>query len=278
MKKTIVVAIAALFAGSVYAAQTNTGCQGNCPDSGGTTNNITNAGGAGGNGYGGTGIGIGTGIGVGGTGGQGGAGGSAVGTGGSVLGSGNSSNRNDLNQHQGQNQGQLQGQQQGQGQQQSANNRQGQKQSSNNRNDNSNSSNNSSTNTSYGSVATTAQSTSVGGDSTTYQAARIPVATAYAPNQYPTAPCVMGASLGFQAVGFGMSAGAPIKDEVCQFLEKVRSVSQVLGQPEVAREMMAAYDATYAEALQRIADRKAGVVTKKAEVTVEAPKLALIGE
>jgi hypothetical protein len=270
MKKTIVVAIAALFAGSVYAAQTNNGCQGNCPDSGGTTNNITNAGGAGGQGigYGGAG-------GAGGTGGSGGTGiamgGNAVSTGGSVLGSGNSSAtggsvsgsgnssvRSDLNQHQGQHQGQ--------------------KQSSNNRNDNSNSSNNSSTNTSYGSVATTAQSTSVGGDSTTYQAARIPVATAYAPNQYPTAPCVMGASLGFQAVGFGMSAGAPIKDEVCQFLEKVRSVSQVLGQPEVAREMMAAYDATYAEALQRIADRKAGVVTKKAEVTVEAPKLALIGE
>ncbi len=257
MKKLVIAAAIFAITNAAYAAQTNTGCQGNCPDTGSST--INNAGGAGGNatggiGYGGTGIGVGGSGGnggnggMGGIGGQGGAGGiGGTATGGSVFGSGNSSSRNDLNNHQ------QQGQLQSQGQSQDASNHQSQSSKNNNQ----------SRATSYGSVATTATSTSVSVGGDTYQAARIPVATAYAPNQYPTAPCVMGASLGFQAVGFGMSGGVPVKDEVCQFLEKVRSGSKVLGQPEVAREMMAVYDPAYAEALQRIADRKAGVTAPK---------------
>lgn len=88
------VIIAMAFAGSAYAAQTNTGCQGNCPSGGDTTN-------SGGIGYGGSGgnasaIGVGVGVGIGGTGGSGGAGGAGGngGAGGSVASSGNSKNSN----------------------------------------------------------------------------------------------------------------------------------------------------------------------------------------
>lgn len=124
-----------------------------------------------------------------------------------------------------------------------------------NKNSNTNSATNSGNNSSNSAAASNAgnnSSVSVQGDNVTYQAARIPVATAYAANQYPTAPCVMGASLGFQAVGFGASGSVPIVDSNCQLLEQVRSVAQVLGQQDVAREMMKAIPA-YAEALSRIA-------------------------
>ena len=255
--KKLVIAAACFAAMNAFASQTNNGCQGNCPDTGGTTtNNIqggaggTGYGGAGGNGFGGIGIGMGGSGGSGGQGGQGGTGGNAVatgGTGGSVVGSGNSSNRNDLSQ--GQLQGQLQGQQQGQ------------KQSSNNRNDNSNSSNNSSrnTSTSYGSVATTAQSLTVQGDVTTYQAAKIPVATAYAPNIAPTAVCMGSTTAGGQGMSFGVSFGTSWTDSNCMLLEQVRTVSVVLGQKDVAAEMMMAVPA-YAEAVNRLKGKVAPAV------------------
>lgn len=257
--KKLVIAAACFAAINALAAQDNSGCQGNCAG-GTTTNNITNEGGQGGTGYGGaggigfggTGIGVGGSGGAGGQGGQGGTGGTAVatgGAGGAVVGSGNSSNRNDLSQRQGQDQGQFQGQ------------AQGQKQSSNNRNNNSNSSNNSSrnTSTSYGSVATTAQSLSVGGD--TYQAAKIPVATAYAPNIAPTAVCMGSTTAGGQGMSFGVSFGTSWTDSNCMLLEQVRTVSVVLGQKDVAAEMMMAVPA-YAEAVSRLKGKVAPAVAQ----------------
>lgn len=215
-------------------------CQGNCPTGG--NGPITSTGGN----SNATGIGVGIGMGgqggSGGAGGQGGQGGNSQshatggqggiglgGHGGSVVGSGNSSNKNsnenvNLNA-------------QGQGQKQN----QGQKQSSFNSNDS----------VAYGSVATTANSVQVEGDSTTYQAARIPVATAYAPNIAPTAVCMGSSSVGGQGMSFGFSLGSSWTDANCMLLEQVRTVSIVLGQKEVAQEMMMAVPA-YAEAVSRL--------------------------
>lgn len=257
-------AIAACLMASVpvHAAQTNTGCQGNCAG-GDTTNNTYNQGGAGGvggqggqggAGFGGTGVGVGTG------------GSASVGdirntntaNGGNVLGSGNSANdiRNTNtanggaggNATQGQQQGQLQGQQQGQAQ------------NSNNRNDNQSNASNRNSNAAQGN--TTSTSVSVAGDNITYEAAKIPVATAYAPNIVATALCKFGVSGGGQGMTFGFSVGVSITDENCMLLEQVRTVSVILGDKETAAEMMMAVPA-YAEAVKR---RKGGATAAAVDV------------
>lgn len=229
--KKLVIAMAVLAAFNTYAAQTNEGCQGNCPTTGGTT---TNQGGAGGNGYGGNGFG--TGIGIGGS--ATAVGGTSVSTGGSVLGSGNSSaiggsvsgsgnsnNRNELNQHQ--------------------------QQSSNNKNNNQSNANNSLSNLSTSGSTGNSTNVVVQGDNVRYEAARIPVATAYAPNIAPTAVCMGSTTAGAQGMSFGVSLGTSWTDSNCMLLEQVRTVSVVLGQKEVAAEMMMAIPA-YAEAVNRL--------------------------
>lgn len=243
MKKLVLIAVAML-AMSAQAAQTNNGCQGNCPDSGGTTTN------QGGIGYGGTGVGIGIGGsggaggnggagGAGGAGGQGGAGGNVVGsgnssaTGGSVLGSGNS--RNDLSQGQGQHQGQSQ----------SANNKQGQSQNS--RNDNQSSASNANTNSNAGNNS--AQSTQVGGDTyvSNYRAA---TNSAYAPPIAPTSMCMGSSSAGGTGMTFGFSIGTSWTDSNCQLLEQVRTVAVAIGDKETAAAMMCSVQA-YREAREK---------------------------
>lgn len=273
MKKGIiaVAVISMMGVSGAFAAQTNTGCQGNCP--GGDTINTTNQGGTGYGGNGGIGIGgaggSAVGVGTGGAGGQGGQGGSVVGSGngtgigvgGAVVGSGNSSAtggsvKNDVkNTNTNTN---VAAQQQGQ--------KQGQSQSSNNRNNNRN--DNNSNATSYGSVATTAQSTSLTVQGDTYEAPRIPVSTAYAPNIMPTAVCMGSTSMGGQGMSFGFSLGTSWTDANCMLLEQVRTVSVVLGQKEIAQEMMMSVSA-YADAVKRLQDKKTGV--KTAEVVREAP-------
>lgn len=227
MRKQLIAGLAiAMAAMTAYAG-------GNSNNSGNTTNNYDNRnyGGAGGAGGTGVGVGVGVGIGQGGNasaeGGKGGAGGN--GYGGSVVGSGNSSNHVS------------QGQQQGQAQ--------------SIRFSNTNSSVASSSTASganainSGNNATTM--VSVQGDDVRYEAAKIPVATAYAPNIVATALCKFGVSGGGQGMTFGFSVGVSITDENCMLLEQVRTVSVVLGQKEVAQEMMMAVPA-YAEAVKRL--------------------------
>lgn len=170
------------------------------------------------------GVGVGVGIAAGGAGGSGGAGGAggAGGQGGAVVGSGNSANQ--LSQ----------GQQQGQAQ--------------SSRNDNRSSASNQNSNANAGNNAQT--EVNVGGDS--YAASRIPVATAYAPNIMPTAPCKFGVSGGVQGMSVGVSVGVSITDENCVNLEQVRTVATILGQKDVAAEMMKGLSPAYAEALQRM--------------------------
>jgi hypothetical protein len=196
---------------------------------GGTSNANSNAA------AGAVGVGVGVGIAAGGAGGSGGAGGAggAGGQGGTVVGSGNSANQ--LSQGQGQSQTATGGKAQ-----------QGQAQSS--RNDNRSSASNANSNANAGNNAQT--DVNVGGDS--YAASRIPVATAYAPNVMPTAPCKFGVSGGGQGMSFGFSVGVSITDENCVNLEQVRTVATILGQKDVAAEMMKGLSPAYAEALQRM--------------------------
>jgi hypothetical protein len=56
-----------------------------------------------------------------------------------------------------------------------------------------------------------------------YQAAKIPVATAYAPTSIPTVPCFKGYGAGVQAPNLGISAGGGKIDEDCSVRETARS-------------------------------------------------------
>lgn len=261
MKKNII-AIAAFFMASsvAMAAQTNTGCQGNCP-SGDVVNNSGGQGGTGGNAIS-TGVGIGYGGSSVATGGNSSSNSGVVGSGNSgIYNSGNSTTRNDVRNEN------ANSQQQKQGQQQSSNNR------NSNRNQNNSNAANSNTNANAGNNA--AQSTStmntvqVTGD--TYVAPRIPVATAYAPNNVPTATCMGSSSVGFSAVGFSMSGGSSWVDTNCQLLEQVRTVAQVLGQPQVAAQMLADGIPAYAAALAKVSGVAAPRKTV-ADVGVDKPQ------
>lgn len=243
MKKLVILAALIAVTGAAQAAQTNTGCQGNCPTNGGGSNATSNASGVG--------IGMGGQGGSGGQGGAGGAGGSASaigqggqggiglgGMGGSVAGSGNSANSN-LNS-----QGQHQGQSQGQGQNQVANGgNSNQAQSS--KNDNRSSAANTNSNANNGNNA--AQQVRVDGD-TTVSVYRAAPSTAYAPNIAPTALCAIGVSAGGSGMSFGFSIGASYIDDNCQKLEQVRTAAAVLGDKEAAAEMMCGISEAYREA------------------------------
>ena len=142
-----------------------------------------------------------------------------------MTGSGNSANTN------------TQGQQQGQGQSQSANNHQGQSQTSSNHNTNtanggsvSNAGNSSATASNQGNNA--AQSMTVGGD--TYEAPRIPVATAYAaPLAASNGTCMGSSSAGFQGLSFGVSVGSTWKDDGCNRRYNAQALSMA-GQSKAA--------------------------------------------
>lgn len=231
----ICIALAGIFGVAQAAPGNNGGGNGGCGvgqstnGCGGSAAPVTNQGGQGGvgNGYGGqggTGVGVGLGYGqggqggAGGQGGQGGAGGNgyggAGGQGGSVFGSGNSanSNTNHNNNTQGQAQGQAQGQQQGQAQ------------SSRNLNDNRSSARNEGNNSS--------QSVTVEGDH--YEAARIPVATAYAaPLAASNGTCMGSSSVGGQGVGFGISIGSTWSDESCDMRYDAEAL-RLAGMPKAA--------------------------------------------
>lgn len=221
MKSKVVMFAAALaFAASGAAFATkpgnNGGGNGGCGQGQQTNGCGGSSGGAGG--AGGAGVGVGVGIGQGGnasaTGGRG-------GDGGSVIGSGNSSNSNSNKQQQ----------------------------SSKNRNDNrSSATGGSNTNSNANSGNNSDQSVTVQGDN--YDAPRIPVATAYAPNIAPTAVCMGSSSAGAQGVTFGVSLGTSWTDDNCMLLEQVRTVASVIGDREIAAEMMCEVKA-YKEARAR---------------------------
>jgi len=69
--------------------------------------------------------------------------------------------------------------------------------------------------------------------------------TAYAPNIYPTAPCMGSTSAGGQGSFFGFTVGTSWTDTDCSLREDVRTVSQVLGDQDTAREMFCQKNAAY---------------------------------
>jgi hypothetical protein len=89
------------------------------------------------------------------------------------------------------------------------------------------------------SVSTTGASTSTAGASSSsgntsgnttitsnYTAPKIPVATAVAPSNFPTAPCMGSSSIGGSAVLFGFSAGSSWEATECMTFEAARSFDQ----------------------------------------------------
>ena len=79
---------------------------------------------------------------------------------------------------------------------------------------------------------TTGASTSSGNSSgnttitSNYTAPKIPVATAVAPSNFPTAPCMGSSSIGGSAVLFGFSAGSSWEATECMTFEAARSFDQ----------------------------------------------------
>lgn len=94
-------------------------------------------------------------------------------------------------------------------------------------------------------------STSVEGD--TYEAPDIPVASAIAPDTGTTATCVVGISGGVQTMGFGVSLGSGITDEVCQMLEIAR-----VGASMTDAEVQAVAKAVYLQAASQYIDLRTG--------------------
>lgn len=188
----------------------------------------------------GTGVGFGGAGGAGGQGGAGGAGGSAtaVGLGGNVhstIGNTNSvrndvsstninANSNQQGQHQGQ--GQQQGQLQGQ-QQQAVSNSGGNRLTNEGNN--------------------AAQTTKVTVEGDTYEAAKIPVATAYAPMVNNTANCAIGVSGGIQAATWGISGGSAFESETCVTIEQAKVAKVVFNDVATGEELMCSL-AKYREA------------------------------
>lgn len=167
--------------------------------------------GCGGSSGGAGGSGVGVGVGIG-QGGNASATGGRGGDGGSVIGSGNSSNAN----------------------------------SNKNRNDNRSSASNTNSNANSGNNSN--QSVTVQGDN--YDAPRIPVSTAYAPNIAPTAVCMGASSIGGSGAAISLAFGSSWTDDNCMLLEQVRTVASVIGDREIAAEMMCEVKA-YKEARAR---------------------------
>ena len=251
MKKIILaVALTGVFGLAQASPGNNGGGNGGCGN-GQQTNGC--GGGAAIGGAGGAGVGVGIGIGQGG-----------VGIGGSVIGSGNSANDNRNSNNNRNDNTNTNANLQGQGQSQNASAKQGQSQSSSN----DNRSNASNTNSNANSGNNSNQTVTVQGDS--YEAARIPVSTAYAPNIMPTAVCMGSSSGGVQGASFGVSIGSSWTDDNCMLLEQVRTVAAVIGDRETAQEMMCDV-AAYANARARTGKPCAGDVKPFLTATVTQP-------
>lgn len=184
-----------------------------------------------------------TNIAVGGAGGQGGAGGKG-GEGGTGIGIGGSA-------HQGQAQGQDQSQKQGQGQSQgqvtdvdtrtstSTSTAQGQSQDASSQNSNDNRSN------------ASGNSTSVGGQSVSFNStyvAKRNAPGAYAPSVYPTATCQKSVSLGFSGLWGGGSTGMSYSDKECQTTVLAQNLAAI-GMTDTACDVLKTSD-TWARAVK----------------------------
>jgi len=237
--KTLSIALALLLANAGAYAGDNNGPSffGDTTNNNQTYNQPVAHGGAGGDASS-TAVGVGVGLGVGvGTGGDASAtgGNASVGdirntnsaTGGSVLGSGNSNNSNVNTALGGAGGSAVQGQQQGQGQMQGQGqhqsnvgvNSQGQSSSTSTSTAQGQSQDASSQNANDNRSSAAGNSTSVGGQSVSFNSvyvAKRNAPAAYAPSVYPTASCQKSISLGFSGLWGGGAAGGSYADKECQ--------------------------------------------------------------
>lgn len=95
-----------------------------------------------------------------------------------------------------------------------------------------------------GSASSGGNSISVQGDN--YDTPKIPVSTAYAPNIAPTAMCMGAFSASVQAHFIGIAGGSSFTDDNCVKLEQVRTIGAVLGDKELAAEIMCDFPAVKA--------------------------------
>lgn len=80
-----------------------------------------------------------------------------------------------------------------------------------------------------------------------YEAARIPVATAYAPMVNNTANCAIGVSGGIQAAAWGISGGSAFESETCVTIEQAKVAKVVFNDVATGEELMCSL-AKYREA------------------------------
>lgn len=226
MKKSTLLSIALICLSTTSYATQPTGdgtvCNGSGSCGSTTTNNTTNQGGAGGVGYGGS---------------ASATGGTSIATGGNSSATGGASNVDVRNSSSNINANTVKNEStniQGQQQQQAIKN-------------SGNSSSTSSANNSGNNTGNSAASNSVTVQGDNFESARNPVNTAYAPPVAATANCALGVSGGVSFVGFSGSFGKAYVDENCAMLEKVRAVSQVLGDKATA-EALLCLDPKYARA------------------------------
>lgn len=91
----------------------------------------------------------------------------------------------------------------------------------------------------------------VQGDNITYEASRIPVASAYAAPIYPSAVCMGSSSAGGQGMTFGLSVATSWTDENCMALEQIRYVSSLMNDTDTAAMMMCVQFPLYREAREK---------------------------
>lgn len=116
-----------------------------------------------------------------------------------------------------------------------------------------------------------AQITSVKVEGDVYEAARIPVATAYAPMVNNTANCAIGVSGGIQAATWGISGGSAFESETCVTIEQAKVAKVVFNDVATGEELMCSL-AKYREA-RKSAGRPCNA-DKKAAATAGAQQTA----
>lgn len=113
------------------------------------------------------------------------------------------------------------------------------------------------------SSATTGPSSSSGNTSgnttinSNYSAPKIPVATAYAPSNFPTAPCMGSSSVGASGVLLGFSMGSSWEATECMIFEAARSFDQAgMSEDALAIKCTSKYSATAPSCIKLLQQQK----------------------
>jgi hypothetical protein len=107
------------------------------------------------------------------------------------------------------------------------------------------------------SAANNGSNVTIGGNTSNYEAAKIPVATAIAPVVVTgTDQCLVPISVGIQALTVGVSGGNAIRDENCEVIKLARLL-EGMGEHAIALEVLRGSDPRVAKAMESVAASKA---------------------